>query len=68
MNNIFTPDIFFLIDETNQPCLEKRSILCQKFHRQKNYAVYDFAITSFGSNDVLDFSVEIEQKRLISKA
>jgi NAD+ kinase len=68
MDDIFTSDIFSLIDETTQPRIEKRSILCQKFHRQKSYAVNDFAITPFGPNDVLDFSVEIEHKGMISKA
>lgn len=59
INDILTSDIFSLIVETQQPRIEKRSTLCHKLGHEKFFSVNDFAITSFGPNDVLDFSIEI---------
>ena len=68
MEDILSSDVFSLIDENKNPRIEKRSILSHQFFSKKGYAVNDYAFTPEGPNDVLDFSIEIEHKGLISKA
>lgn len=66
LDDIFNSDLISLIE--NEPRIEKRSILSHNVCDQKGYAVNDYAITAVGPNDMLDFSIEIEHRGLLSRA
>lgn len=48
--------------------IEKRSLLKHKIERQIGFAVNEYAITAKGSNDMLEFSVEIMHRGSLSRA
>lgn len=66
LDDIFASDIVSLIE--NNPRIEKRSILTHNLGDDKGYAVNDYAIKGINPNDMIDFSVEIEHRDLISRA
>lgn len=68
IEDILSSDVISLIDEANNPRVEKRSMLCNEVNNEKGYAVNDYAITADGPNNMLDFSIEIEHRGQISKA
>lgn len=68
IEDILSSDVVSLIDEANNPRVEKRSMLCNEVNNEKGYAVNDYAITADGPNNMLDFSIEIEHRGQISKA
>lgn len=68
IEDILSSDVISLIDEANNPRVEKRSMLCNEVNNERGYAVNDYAITADGPNSMLDFSIEIEHRGQISKA
>ena len=66
LEDIFNSDVVSLLTEDAR--IEKRSILSHNLGEDKGYAVNDYAITAVGPNDMLDFSVEIEHRGLVSRA
>jgi len=68
IEDILSSDINSLIDKKNNPRIEKRSILSDFFNKKKGYAVNDYAITAACPNEIVDFSIEIEHKKQISRA
>jgi NAD+ kinase len=68
MEDIFSSDVVSLIDEANNPRVEKRSMLSSLVKKEMGYAVNDYAITAKGPNDMIDFSIEIEHRGQTNKA
>lgn len=66
LDDIFASDIVSLLE--NNPRIEKRSILTHNLGDEKGYAVNDYAIKGINPNDMIDFSVEIEHRDLVSRA
>lgn len=66
LDDIFNSDIVSLLE--NNPRIEKRSILTHNLGDEKGYAVNDYAIKGINPNDMIDFSVEIEHRDLVSRA
>jgi NAD+ kinase len=66
LDDIFASDIISLIE--NNPRIEKRSILSHHLSDSKGYAVNDYAIKGINPNDMIDFSIEIEHRDLVSRA
>lgn len=66
LDDIFASDIISLIE--NNPRIEKRSILSHHLGEDKGYAVNEFAIKGVNPNDMIDFSIEIEHRDLVSRA
>jgi NAD+ kinase len=66
LDDIFNSDVVSLLKDEAR--IEKRSILSHNLGEDKGYAVNDYAITAVGPNDMLDFSVEIEHRGLVSRA
>ena len=65
LEDIFASDVVSL---TENPRIEKRSILTHTLGDEKGYAVNDYAIKGINPNDMIDFSVEIEHRDLVSRA
>jgi NAD+ kinase len=68
MEDILSSDVVSLIDETNNPRIEKRSMLSNLVKKETGYAVNDYAITANGPNDMVDFSIEVEHRGQTNKA
>ena len=66
IDDILSSDVVSLIQDN--PRVEKRSILYHTVGKDKGYAVNEYAITANGPNDMIDFSIEIEHRGLISRA
>lgn len=66
LEDILSSDVVSLVKDT--PRVEKRSILTHDVGDKKSYAVNDYAITGAGPNDMVDFSVEVEHRNLVSRA
>lgn len=66
LDDIFASDVISLIE--NNPRIEKRSILSHSIGDSKDYAVNDYAIKPTSPTGMLDFSIEIEHRGLISRA
>jgi NAD+ kinase len=68
IEDILSSDVVSLINECNNPRIEKRSMLSDMVNHEKGYAVNDYAITATEPNEMVDFSIEIEHRDQISRA
>jgi NAD+ kinase len=66
LEDIFSSDVASLVNDN--PRIEKRSILAHTLGEDKGYAVNEFAIKGINPNDMIDFSIEIEHRGLVSRA
>lgn len=66
IEDILSSDVVSLIEDN--PRIEKRSILSHTLHNQQGYAVNEYIFKPMHSNEMIDFSVEIEHRNLISRA
>lgn len=72
IDDVLDESIFQFLEEGANPRIEKRSILkhtlTQNGKVKRGVAVNDYAITAQGTNDMMEFSLEVEHKGIISRA
>lgn len=66
LEDILSSDVVSLIE--NDPRIEKRSILAHNINNNKGYAVNEYVFKAMQANEMLEFSIEIEHRNLISRA
>lgn len=66
IEDILSSDIISLIEDN--PRVEKRSILSHHTDTNKGYAVNEYVFKAMKPNEMLEFSIEIEHRNLISRA
>ncbi len=72
INDVLDESIFQFLKDDATPRIEKRSILkhtlTQNGKIKRGVAVNDYAITAQGTNDMMEFSLEVENRGIISRA
>lgn len=66
LEDILSSDVISLINDEAR--IEKRAILANSMGKNKGYAVNEYAIKPVNPNDMIDFSIEIEHRDLVSRA
>lgn len=66
LEDILSSDVVSLIEDN--PRVEKRSILAHNLDSHKGYAVNEYVFKASKANEMLEFSIEIEHRNLISRA
>ncbi len=61
-------DLIFQLVDNPEARIEQRSILQYASKERSDLSINEFAITGVGSNDMLEFSLKIEHKNLLSSA
>lgn len=67
-NKVDLEEKIFSLINNEKARVEKRSLLKYKHKKDTGFAVNEYAITAKGSNDMLEFSVEIMHRGNLSKA
>jgi len=66
LEDIFSSDVVSLLEDN--PRIEKRSILSHSHEKNKGYAVNEYVFKATEPNAMIEFSIEIEHRDLISRA
>lgn len=66
IEDIFSSDLVSLLE--NNTRIEKRSILSHTYNNNKGYAVNEYVLKSTEPNGMINFSIDIEHRDLISHA
>lgn len=66
LEDILSSDVVSLVEDN--PRVEKRSILSHNLDSHKGYAVNEYVFKAMKANEMLEFSIEIEHRNLISRA